>query len=402
MPSNLTPHKTLHIAIDGNEANTPNRVGSNVYAFKLLEALYSITQLHPEITVTVLSSSETLEDLPAARSDWKYVVIPPAKFWTQWALPIHLFIHKKNYDIFFTPGHYAPRLCPIPYVSSVMDTAYLEYPDQFNKTDTLKLTKWTAYSVQNAEKVIAISEFTKSSVVSAYGKNPNDVVVAYPGTNVSSFKISDSFRKKTLRKFKIRQPYLLFVGTLQPRKNIETLIEAYETFVRLAASRTLPTKGKRNVKQPTPQLVLAGKVGWLATPILKRIADSVQKKNIITTGFITNKEKQVLYEEAFASTLLGLYEGFGIPPLESFYYGTPTVVSNTTSLPEVVGDAGLQVDPRDPHAAAEAFYDIYSATARQKLVWKRRGIKQTKQFSWEDSANKVLETLIQTHENLSK
>lgn len=384
---------TIHIAIDGNEANIPNRVGSNVYAYKILAALYDQTTHTPDIQITVLLNSEALTDMPTERSNWNYLVVPPKLFWTQWALPIHLFLHKSKYDVFFTPGHYAPRKCPIPYVSSVMDTAYLEYPEQFKKSDTLKLTEWTNYSVTHATKIIAISEFTKKCVVSSYGKDPNDVVVAYPGTNITSHKITESFRKKTLRKFKIRKPYIVFVGTLQPRKNIERLIEAYEIFVRMVASRSLPTKGKKATSKTTPQLVLAGKVGWLAEPILERIEQSPLKKHIIRTGFITDKEKQVLYEEAFVSTLLGLFEGFGIPPLESSYYGTPSVVSNTTSLPEVIDAAGIQVDPLNPKAAAEAFYSVYTATANQKLVWKRRGIKQTKKFSWQESAKIILETL---------
>ena len=385
---------TYNFVIDGNEANTPSRVGSNIYAFKILESLFKIISTRTDIAITVVLASEPVVDMPNETLNWSYKVVQPTRFWTQWALPLHLFLHKNTYDVFYTPGHYAPRLCPIPSVSSVMDTAYLEYPDQFKKTDTLKLTEWTKYSVQNAKKVIAISEFTKKCVTTSYKKAPKDVIVAYPGTTTTQFKISATFRKKTLRKFKIKKPYILFVGTLQPRKNIVNLVEAYETFVRLVASRTLPPKGKKPTSKQTPNLVLAGKTGWLADPIEKRITNSPLQKHIIQTGFVTNKEKQVLYEEAFTSTLMGLFEGFGIPPLESLYYGTPVVVSNTTSLPEVVGDAGLLANPLDPNDIAEKMYEVYTATARQKLIWKRRGIAQTKRFSWKTSAQIILETLL--------
>lgn len=385
---------TIHIAIDGNEANIPDRVGSNVYAYQIISALYDLTAQMSNITITILLNAPALSDMPPKRSNWNYVVILPKPFWTQWALPLHLFRYKSRYSVFFTPGHYAPRKCPIPYVSSVMDTAYLEYPEQFKKADTLKLSEWTGYSVSNAKKVIAISSFTKHCVEQAYHKKTDDVVVAYPGTNITSYKITESFRKKTLRKFKIKKPYVLFVGTLQPRKNIETVIDAYETFVRLVASRSLPARGKKSTAKTVPTLVLAGKTGWLADPIIERIEKSPLKKHIVLTGFISDKEKQVLYEEAFVSTLLGLFEGFGLPPLESCYYGTPPVVSNTTSLPEVVDGAGLLVDPRDPKAVAEAYYSVYTASSSQKLIWKRRGIKQAKKFSWNASAKVILETLI--------
>ena len=328
----IATNATYHIAIDGNEANTPSRVGSNVYAFKILEALYSLTKKRTDLCITIVLANEPNADLPSERNNWHYRVVTPVTFWTQWALPIHLFLHKNTYDVFFTPGHYAPRFCPIPYVSSVMDTAYLSYPEQFKKTDTLKLTNWTEYSVKAAKKVIAISEFTKKCVINSYQREAEDVIVAYPGTTITKHKISNYFRKKTLRKFKIKKPFILFVGTLQPRKNITTLIEAYETFTRLVASRSLPDKNQKPTSKQTPQLVLAGKIGWLAEPIIERMHSSPLKKYIIQTGFISDKEKQVLYEGAFTSTLMGLFEGFGIPPLESLYYGTPVVVSTTTSL----------------------------------------------------------------------
>ena len=117
----------LHSAIDGNEANVESRVGSNVYAFELLQALEEKTRDNPTIAVTVLLSSPAKSFLPVERQGWKYQVVGPQKFWTQWALPLHLFAKRKQYDIFFTPGHYAPRIASIPYVSSVMDTTYLDY-----------------------------------------------------------------------------------------------------------------------------------------------------------------------------------------------------------------------------------------------------------------------------------
>lgn len=391
MNSPHTPNSThVTIAIDGNEANTTTRVGSNVYAYQLITALYQITSFRTDLTITVLLAQPHVADMPEPRENWNYVVVPPATLWTQWALPIHLFLNKDKYSVFFTPGHYAPRLCAVPYVSSVMDTAYLTHPDQFKKLDTLKLTQWTRYSVANATKVVAISEFTKQSVCTEYNKESSDIIVAYPGTTFTSHSITQRFINATLRKYRIKKPYLLFVGTLQPRKNIIKLVEAYEMFVRMVASRSLQ---KKKTAPIVPKLVLAGKVGWLAEPILERIAQSPYKKHIIQTGFITDKEKQVLYENAFVSTLLGLFEGFGIPPLESLYYGTPVVTANTTSLPEVVKDAGLLVDPHSTRDIAEAFYSVYTASSSQKLIWKRKGIKQTKAFSWKTSAEIVLEAL---------
>lgn len=391
--------KQIHIAIDGREANITNRVGSNVYAFEIISHIEKLLQNNPSVTVTVLLASEPISELPKERDRWKYVHFGPQKFWTQWALPIHLFQHQNKYDILFTPGHYAPRLSPVPYISSVMDTAYLDFPDHFTRSDTLKLTKWTKYSVKNAKKVIAISRYTKEQVIQKYAKHPHDVVIAYPSASVTHEKVTKTDLKKFYKKHTITEPYFLFVGTLQPRKNIEKLIEAFEIFNRMNAGRALRRKYKSvPLKRDNAKvkLVLAGKIGWLSEPITKRITQSPISEKIITTGFITQKEKQMLYSNAVASILIGLHEGFGIPPLESLYYNTVPIVSNTTSLPEVVGDAGLLADPQSPQMIADQMWQALTMTTKEKRKFKIAARKQIKKFNWQKSAEIVLNAVLQT------
>ncbi|MEN8253749.1 MAG: hypothetical protein ABFQ62_05250 [Patescibacteria group bacterium] len=158
----------MHIVIDGNEANIKTRVGSNVYAFELIFALEKLTKKRNDIEITVLLSEKKISDLPNKRKNWNYQIVKPKKFWTQWALPIHLYKNQKNYDVFFTPGHYAPRISPIPYVSSIMDLAFLKYPKQFKKSDLLQLKNWSKYSAKNAKKIITISQFSKEEIVKFY------------------------------------------------------------------------------------------------------------------------------------------------------------------------------------------------------------------------------------------
>lgn len=394
----------IHLAIDGNEANVLNRVGSNVYAFEIISQLEQLTKKHENLEVTVLLSAPPITDLPQERQAWKYVVVTPEKFWTQWALPIHLFLNKHTYTLFFTPGHYAPRFSPIPYISSVMDTAYLAYPEQFKKSDTLKLTKWTNYSVKHALKIIAISKFTKDEVVKYYGKNPNDVIVAYPSAAIEKVTFNQKQVSTFFRKHTITQPYFLFVGTLQPRKNLEVLIEAFEIYYRMDAGRSLQKKRQTASVRTNqkPKLVLAGKVGWLSEPINKRIANSPLKNRIITTGFITEVEKQMLYQHAVASCLVGLYEGFGIPPLESLYFNTIPIVSNTTSLPEVTGKAGLYADPTNAQEIADQMWQAQNISAIGKRNFKKLAREQIKKFSWKQSAEIILTTMLTTAQELKK
>lgn len=391
--------KKIHLAIDGNEANIVNRVGSNVYAFEILTQLEALLRKNESVTATVLLSNTKIEELPQEREGWNYKVVTPAKFWTQWALPIHLFLNRTNYDLFFTPGHYAPQLCPIPYISSVMDTAYLEYPEQFKKSDTLKLTKWTEYSVKNAKKVIAISKFTKDEVVRHYGKNPDSVIIAYPSASITKQHYDQATVNAFFRKHNITEPYFLFVGTLQPRKNLESLIEAFEIYYRMDAGRSLKKKwSSKNRTNQKPKLIIAGKVGWLSEPIIKRIQGSPIKNRIITTGFTSDVEKEILYKHAVASCLVGLYEGFGIPPLESLYFNTIPIVSNTTSLPEVVGQAGLLANPTNPQEIADKMWHAQNMTTIEKRNFKKAAREQIKKFDWRQSADIILTTILQTVE----
>jgi len=393
----------LRIALDGNEANVKNRVGSNVYAFQIISHLEKITRNQSNLSFTILLSNYALKDLPKERQGWKYKIISPRKFWTQWALPIHLFINQSKYDVFFTPSHYAPRVSAVPYISSVMDLAFLDYPEHFQHNDLLQLKAWTKYSVQNAQKIIAISNFTKNKIIEHYHRTTQDVVVAYPSlvfNKKSSLTEFDSFIKQN----KIQQPYILYLGTIQPRKNIIKLIEAFEVFCRSTASqqlktskiRKIPTRASTQVlKYSSTQLVIAGKIGWMADDILERIKVSPFSKQIILTDFVPDSIKKPLYENALCSVLVGLYEGFGIPPLESLAVGTVPIVSNTSSLPEVVEEAGIQIDPNDAKSIAAAFTEVSRHTTKIKAIYKRKAREQVKKFSWENSAQIILKTILE-------
>jgi len=382
-------HKKLHIAIDANEANIKNRVGSNVYAFEIIKAIYDLSRSNKNLSFTILLNKKPIADLPSPRSGWKYKILKPALLWTQFAEPIYLFLNYKKIDVLFTPGHYAPRSSSVPYISSVMDLAYLEYPDQFDEKDLIQLKHWTKYSVNKANRVIAISEFTKADVTKHYQKKSTNIVVAYPAINKIN-PASTRQVKKFFKKHQIKKPYFLFLGTIQPRKNLIRLVEAYEQLCRRLSSQQFKKSKKAS---SLPQLVLAGKIGWLSDPIIDRIKQSSFSQNIILTGYIPNNIKPALYKEAAASLLLGLHEGFGIPPLESLQYDCIPIVSNTTSLPEVVGEAGFQVDPYDIKKISITMEKALKLSIKNKATYKRKGKNQLKKFDWQKSAQIILDTI---------
>lgn len=380
----MSSSPTLRIAIDGNEANISQRVGSNAYAYELLIALEKLTEQRGNINCTILLAQPPQADLPAKRQGWSYQVVQPGPLWTQIGLPIHLFLHRQDYDVFFTPGHYGPRVSTIPYVSSVMDLSFLEYPNQFKRKDYLQLREWTRYSVKHAAKLVAISQFTKADIVKRYGRDKKDIVVAYPALlSAKPSEIKDQ-SSRVLSKFEIFDQYILYVGTLQPRKNLLNLVEAFEKVV----SDCHPDRNPAQL-----QLVIAGKVGWLAEPLLEKIKNSRFTKRIILTGYVTEAEKEVLYRNSITSVLIGFYEGFGIPALEAMAFGTVPLVSATTSLPEVVEKAGFQVDPGNVTAIVKKLKEIIGLPAKERAQFLRLGREQVENFSWAESAKVVLETL---------
>lgn len=386
----------MRIAIDGNEANVKNRVGSNTYAFMIISELYKLTENRKNLDITILLANKKLADLPPARNNWRYVVIGPNKFWTQWALPLHLFLHQKDYQIFFTPSHYAPRISAIPYVSSIMDLAYLHYPQQFRNNDLLQLKNWTKYSVKNAQKIITISKFSKKEIRAHYHRENKDIIVAYPSFKFPKEQASLDEIKNFFKEKNIQNKYFLYLGTLQPRKNLVNLIAAYEEFMRRLAASNLKSKNRRPSKDLGPGLVIAGKIGWLADEILERVEKSPFKNKIILTGFVEDKFKKALYQNAVAEVLISLYEGFGIPALESMQAGTIPIVANNSSLPEVVGKAGLLVNAEDLHDISGAMLKVYQMPQKELNKYKTAIKRQSKKFSWQESAKIILKTL--THE----
>lgn len=371
--------KTYHIGIDGNEANVPNRVGSNHYAYGILKGIY---EFHPENTkVTVYLKAKPLPDMPKAADWWQYKVIGPKIAWTQWRLPLELKLTLNRPQVFFSPGHYAPRFSPIPTAVTIMDLAFLKMPHLFMrfKRGTKQLADWTEYSVRQAKSIIAISEYTKRDIVEAYGVKPSRIHVAYPGVDLNRFKpVSGTLLNDIRAKYKLPERYILHLGTIQPRKNIVRLVKAFES---------LPSKYK------TWSLVLAGQTGWLTEEVEEAIAKSPQKAKIIRTGFIDDGDIPALLSGAGCLCLVGLYEGFGMPPAEALACGTIPVVAGNTSLPEVVGKQGMIIDPYSIASIAHGIMVVLDLNKEQKIKILEQGRKHIQKFNWIKSARVILKTL---------
>lgn len=353
------------IGIDGNEANVGKRVGIGEYAFELLIQFKQFSSSNLQFTIYL--KNKPLPDMPRESSNWKYRVIGPKKLWTQFRLPFELYFGDNKPDVFFSPSHYGPRFSPMQNAISIMDLSYVHYSGLFNKSDLYQLTSWTRYSAKKANKIFTISLASKNDIIREYKLPEDRVVVTYPGV------------KKTLlmRKDKFNFDYILFVGTLQPRKNIVRLVDAF--------SRIAP-------KHPNLKLLIVGKKGWLYDEILKAPAKYNVESDVKFLDFVEDSKMQNLYKDALCFVLPSLYEGFGLPVLEAMKSGCPVLLSDISSLPEAGGDAALYFKPEDPQDIANKIDKVISdPKLRESMV--KKGYSQVKKFSWEKTAKETLKVL---------
>jgi len=371
------------IGIDGNEANVERRVGVSEFAYELLRNFYELRKNgETEHKFVIYLKKGPLHHMPNEESWFRYKIVRPGPLWTQFALPLALALPLNRPDVFFSPTHYAPRFARIPRVISIMDLAFLLYPDTFNKDDLYQLVNWTKYSVNKSKKVISISKSTKNDIISRYAQKSDKVKVVYPGIKFKEVvkenlvkRISE--KRKVMKKYNIEGKYLLFVSTLQPRKNLERLIEAF-------------AKIKQNEKNL--KLVVVGKKGWKYKEILRAPEKFNVEQEVLFLDFVPDEDLATLYKNAELFVMPSLYEGFGLPILEAMKNGCPVATSDISSLPEAGGDAAAYFDPKSAEDMASVILSVLGDKKKRSIMIEE-GYKQVKKFSWEKSAKEVLSVL---------
>ncbi len=371
----------MKIGINGYEAvvprfgynkdtGLPNRVGSSVYCFELLNNLSNIDR---ENNYEIFLPQSPTSDLPKASDKWKYRVLASRKMWTITSLSFDL-LKNRSVDVFFTPTHYLPLFAPKKSVVSILDVSYIYFPELFKKKDLIQLKKWTKYSAKKSRKILTISQSSKNDIIKEYKVSKDKVEVIYPGIS-RNLSVNNKLSMEDLsKKFGVSGKYILFVGTLQPRKNIKRLIEAFSKI------------------DTDVSLIIVGRRGWQYEEILNAPEKYNVKDKVIFLENVSDEDLPSLYKNAEFFILPSLYEGFGIPVLEAMNYGTPVITSNISSLPEVGGDAALYVDPNDTMDIAEKMKKLlHDDNLRKQLV--EKGKKQIEKFSWEKSARQTLAVL---------
>jgi glycosyltransferase involved in cell wall biosynthesis len=318
-------------------------------------------------------------------------IMPFPRLWTHMRLSWEMLMRPP--DILFVPSHVLPLAHPQRSVVTVHDLGYLYYPDAHTLSQNLYLRWSTPYNARSvtgkAGQVLVDSEATRRDLVQHYGIPKERITVVYPGWDESLAPVRDPVQLAGVRaRYGLGERYLLYVGTLHPRKNLVRLVQAFASVCR--SMRTGPEReqgGDTNL-----QLVLAGQKGWLYDDILDQVRSLGLADRVLLIGYVPDSDLAALLSGALAFVFPSLYEGFGFPVLEAMACGTAVVCSTASSLPEVAGDAALMVDPLDPEALAAALHRIVLDPGLRRDL-EERGFRQVRRFSWFRCAQETLQIL---------
>ena len=287
----------------------------------------------------------------------------------------------------------SPLRCCVPTVVTVHDVSFLHHPEYFPWWRSTQLRITVARSVRQATRVLTISNFTRRTISEAYGISP-DLITVIPAAANPFFRVSNRARAvgRVERHFHIREPFILSVGDLQPRKNYVRLIAAFARFA--AANPSLPH-----------HLVIVGKKTWYSDRVFEAARASGVANRIHLIGFVPDEQLLELYNACDCFAFPSLYEGFGLPLLEAMACGRAVVCSDRSSIPEVAGEAGVLFNPTDELAIAAALQSVLRDSDRRARL-ERIGLIRASQFTWRKAAEGTLEVYrevaglpVRTHAN---
>ncbi len=354
------------IGIDGSRANVGRPTGTERYSGELLSALAELDP--PEEIRVYLNAADRPSDM---RLPGSAVPIPGPRFWTLRNLAAEM--RRDPPDLLFVPSHVIPPVHPRSVVT-IHDLGYLTEPESHQPIHRKQLEWTTRWNAKAATGLIAVSETTKSDLVEFLAISPNRIRVVYHGVGKEFAPATEPEIEAVRERHGIGTMSILAVGTLQPRKNLMRLIQAFE---RLAP------------RYPDIKLVLCGAPGWHSDQILHRASASPFHDRIRHLGYIPDSDLPSLYSSAAALAFPSLYEGFGLPALEAMACGTPVVAANRSSLPEICGDAAILVDPLDPESIANGIELVLTDDeVRQGLT--DRGFVRAAKFRWQECAEQTL------------
>lgn len=289
--------------------------------------------------------------------------------WEQSRLPWELLRHKAS--LLHAPAFVGPLWAPCPQIITILDLGFLRHPEFFRRGNRSYLQLLTRLSAKRAAAIITISKFSAQEIAALLGAAPERIHVIYPGVEARFHPLPPAEVTRFRQEQNIPERFILYLGTLEPRKNLLTLVQA---FARL--------------RDPALHLVLAGGKGWLYEPLFAEVERLQLNDRVHFPGYIPAETQTLWYNAATVLAYLSSYEGFGLPVVEALACGTPVVAANSSSLPEAAGDAALLVPPHDVDVIVASLERVLSdATLRETL--RERGLGHAARFNWQDVAQQT-------------
>jgi glycosyltransferase involved in cell wall biosynthesis len=364
----------LHIAIDAHSVGT--RLGGNEsYATNLISALAEIDKTNQ---YTIFVTQQEAQDRFSNRwANFRVRTTLPHTPIIRIPLTLSAELRRHPVDVLHVQFT-APPFPPCPVVVSLHDLSFEHLPETFNRRSRTQLRLTVRRSAKRAAQIIALSEYARQDIIDTYHV-PADKVTAIPLAPPAWLQrvTNDKELQRVRQTYGIDGDYVLAVGSIQPRKNLPRLIKAYSLL------RHGPTAGK------LPKLVLVGKNAWLYEETLRSLHECGVSEAAVLTGYVPDSDLAALYSGALCFVYPSYFEGFGLPPLEAMKCGAPVIVGNQTSLPEVVGDAAIQVDPLDANGIAIAIQKLIS-DAGLRSEFRNKGLARAKRFDWNETARQTL------------
>lgn len=366
--------RALHIAIDAHSVGA-QLGGNESYATNLIEALGEIDQINQYMIF--VTRKEARDRFHNRWPNFRVQLTLPHTPLIRIPLTLGAELRRRPVDVLHVQFT-APPFSPCPVVVSLHDLSFEHLPQTFKRRSRMQLRMTVRRSARSAAQVIALSDYAREDIIATYNLPAEKVSVIPLAPPKWLRPVTDDKELQRVRQtYGINGNYILAVGSIQPRKNLPRLIEAYSLL------RRGPAAGK------LPQLVLVGKNAWLYQETLRSLRQSEVRDSVILTGYVPESDLSALYSAALCFVYPSYFEGFGLPPLEAMKCGTPTIVGDRTSLPEVVGDAALLTDPFDVNAIAAAVQKIILDTDLRSEL-REKGFARAKQFDWNQTARRTL------------
>jgi glycosyltransferase involved in cell wall biosynthesis len=371
----LDGSQIVHIAIDAHSVGS-NFAGNETYAVSLIEALAEIDQTN--LYTLYVTTPAAIDRFTNRWPNFRVTRTLPHTPLVRIPLTLSTELRRRPVDVLHVQ-YTAPPLTPCPVVTTIHDLSFEHLPETFNRRSWMQLRLTVRHTARRAAQIIAISEYSRQDIIKTYGISPDRITVTPVAAAQRFAPVTDETELKRVRQnYGLEADYILSVCSIQPRKNLVRLIEAYSCL------RGSVSDGK------LPQLVLAGKRGWLDSEVFQFAQQRSLNGDIVFTGYVHDDDLPALYSGAICFAYPSFFEGFGLPVLEAMQCGAPVIAGNRTSIPEVVGDAALLFDPFDSDSIMKGLAQVLNDSAYRATL-RSRGFARARDFDWKRTAQLTLQ-----------